>query len=302
MVVDSARNHIFVTSQEDSTVIVGDETLLTEVARIPVSSRPSGIAMLNDRVYVGMAGSRSVASNLTVIDAATLTAIKQIPFGSCEGSAQHVAVNPLTHRVYVALHGNGRVAVIDGDTDTMITCVSTNTGSFGIATHPASNSIFVGNRDGLDLWRIDGATNTATRVVNWADGKGGGSPYYIAVNPTTNKLFAMVGLPNADVPNQLYVYDIGTNGALSSAGTVTVGNTGEGGFVLQSQCSGLIYIAETGDNTMRVLNSNLTLNRLLTQADGVGQGPFGLAEGLALGRIYLSNQVSNSLSVFPECR
>ncbi|MDE3087924.1 MAG: hypothetical protein KGJ80_00875, partial [Chloroflexota bacterium] len=174
-------------------------------------------------------------------------------------------------------------------------------GAFGVAVHPASNSIFVGNRDGLDLWRINGATNSATQVVNWRSGSGG-SPYYVGINLTTNLLFAMVGLPDSNVPNKLYVYSIDGAGSLSNERIASVGNTDDGGFVLQSQCSNLIFIAETADNDVRLLNPDLSLYGIVTQASGmVDQGPFGLLENPTLKRVYVSNKPANTLKVLNEC-
>jgi DNA-binding beta-propeller fold protein YncE len=200
------------------------------------------------------------------------------------------------------MHGSGRVAVIDSLSDSLVACVTTNTGAFGIAAHPASNSIFVGNRDGLDLWRINGATNTATPVKDWSNGKGGGSPFYVGVNPATNLLFAMVGLPSSDIPNKLYVYSIDGAGNLSNERVAAIGNTDDGGFVVQSQCSGNIFIAETADNQVRILTSNLSSYGVVTEASGlVGHGPFGLLENPTLKRVYVSNKPANTLSVLNEC-
>jgi hypothetical protein len=114
----------------------------------------------------------------------------------------------------------------------------------------------------------------------------------------------MVGLPSSDVPNRLFVYGIDGVGNLSNVvnSPVSVGNTDDGGFVIQSQCSSMIFIAETADNQVRILNSDLSQYGIVTQASGlVDYGPFGLLENATLKRVYVSNKPSNSLKVLAEC-
>jgi DNA-binding beta-propeller fold protein YncE len=203
--------------------------------------------------------------------------------------------------------------VIDSISDSVILpCVKTNAGAFGIAVYPASNSIFVGNRDGLDLWRIDGATNAANQVVDWRTPNGGGSPFYVSVNPVTHKLFAIVGYYDAHmnmIPDQLYVYNIDPSGGITEAvgSPVTVGNTGDdGGYVLQSQsvcpsAPNLIYIAANADDEVWVLNSDLTLRTRLASANGIGRRPLALVENTALKQIYVANAQSNTINIISAC-
>ncbi len=293
-------------SNGDNTVTVFQESTIntsnpTWLAKIAVGVQPFGIGMVDDKIYVANSGGTG-PSSVSVISAATMTKLRDIPLQSCGGDAAQLAVNPLTHRVYTTLHASGKVAVINSTTDSLVGCGTTNAGAFGIAVHPASNSIFVGNRDGLDLWRIDGATNIATQVVNWRSGTGSGSPYYVGINLTMNLLFAMVGLPNSSVPNKLYAYSVDNAGGLSNPRVASVGNTDDGGFVLQSQCSNLIFIAETADNDVRILNPDLSLYGIITQSSGmVDYGPYGLLENPTLKRVYVSNKPSNTLKILNEC-
>ncbi|CAG1001008.1 PE-PGRS family protein PE_PGRS18 [Gammaproteobacteria bacterium] len=306
MVSDPARDRLWLVNHGDGTVAVFRESTLTNttatlLAKVAVGTKPFGIGMVDDKIYVANNGGTS-ASTVSVMNAATMTKIKDIALSTCGNGATHLAVNPNTHRVYVSLYGSTRVAVINSLSDSIIGCVPVNAGTFGIAVHPASNSIFVGNRDGLDLWRIDGNTNAATQVVNWSNGQGGGSPYYVWINPTTNLLFVMVGLPNSSVPDRLYVYSIDNAGNLGTPRIVAVGNTGEGGYLVQSQCSGMVFIAESADDVVRILNSDLTLFGTVTAASGlVDQGPYGLLENATLKRVYVSNKPSNTLKILNEC-
>lgn len=305
MLSDPARDHIFLVSNGDNTVDVYVESTLTPkgipVRKILVGNKPFGIGMVNDKVYVANFGG-SKPSSVSVINPTTLTVAKTIPLSSCGNEATHLAVNPNTGRVYIAMHASGTVAVIDSITDTLARCIGVGRGPFGITAHPASNSIFVGHRDSFDLWRIDGTTEVALKVVDWSGGQNAGAAFYVGVGLATNRLFAMVGLPNPDVPNRLFVYNIDSAGTLYNATVVSVGNTDDGGFVLESQCSGRIYIAETYDNQLRVLNGDLSFNWLITLSSGlIDQGPYGLLENVALARIYVSNKPAYTLSILGGC-
>ena len=306
MVSDAARDRLWLVNHGNGTVTVFQETTIanynpTVLRQVTVGIKPFGIGMVDDKIYVANNGGSS-PSTVSVVGAGTMTKQTDIQLNTCGTGATHLAINPTTHRVYVSLYGSARVAVINSLTDTLVDCVAVNSGTFGIAAHPASNSIFVGNRDGLDLWRIDGNTNTATQVVNWSNGNGGGSPYYVGINPTTNLLFAMVGLPSSDVPNQLYVYTIDNAGNLGAPSIATTSNTDDGGFVIQSQCSGMIYVAETANNSVRILHGDLSLNSIITLASGlIDRGSFGLLENPTLKRVYISNKQSNTLSMLTEC-
>ncbi|MBI3741426.1 MAG: hypothetical protein HY257_06685 [Chloroflexi bacterium] len=303
MVLDSARGRLFVISHLDNSVIVANENNLTPIKKIAVRTLPFGIGMINDKVYVANFGNGSDPSSVSVLNPATLTKSLDISLASCGGEATHLAVNPNNGFVYIALHGSARVAVINSATDALIGCVTVNAGTFGLAVHNASNKVFVGNRDGLDLWRVNSAGTifTASRVKSFSNGQGGGAVFYVGVSNAFNKLFALVGLPSSDVPNQLYVYDIDSFGNLNNEQIISVGNTDDGGFVMQSQVCGTIYIAETADSSVRVLDSNLNFKTTFGSAQGIGIGPYGLLENPNLLRIYITNKISNTFTVLNEC-
>ncbi len=303
MAWDSARGRVFVISHLDNSVIVANETNLTPITKITVGRLPFGIGMVNDKVYTANFGDRSNLTSVSVINPATLTKTKDIAIASCGSGATHLAVNPTNGHVYVSLYYAARVAVIDSATDTLINCAATNSGQFGLAAHQGSNKVFAGTRDGQDLWRISdvGSVVTSSKVKSYADGKGGGAVYFVGVSNAYNKLFALVGLPSSDIPNKLYVYDLDSFGNLTNEQIVNVGNTDDGGHIIQSQVCGTIYVAETSDGTVRVLNSDLSFKKTLGAAQGVGAGPYGLLENPTLNRLYLTNKVSNTFSVFYAC-
>jgi|GEM_PF-1938984 len=316
MVSDLANDHLYLVSNGDGSVDIFKESTLTNNAlplkKVAVGRGPFGIGLINNKVYVANYGSDTVS----VIDVASMNKTKDIALGTCGRNGQnggqpaHLAVDSNNNMVYVALHASARVAVIDSTADTLAQCIPVTSdganfgGTFGIAVDAYSSSVFVGNRDTFDLWRIDDQTHAASRVKNFAADGNGGSPFYIGVNDKTGKLFVIVGfyIGGNMVPNRLYVYDIDASGNLLNETVVSVGNTDDGGYVLQSQCSAMIFIAEMADNQLRILNGDLTQYAALTPSGGlIDNGPFGLLENVVLSRIYVSNKTAGTLRVLNEC-
>ena len=325
MLSDPNRDLLYLVSNGDNTVDVFQESTIATnplpLLKIGIGRGPFGIGGIfnnqtNDKVYIANFSS----NNVSVIRASDLVKLPDISLASCGGEPTHLAVNPGMGMVYVALHSGAKVAVIDTNTDTLTRCISvsgqgTFGGTFGLAVDTGTNSIFAGNRDTFDLWRIDGFTNVATRVRLYSTDGDGGSPFYVGFNEITRKLFVMVGFYQGSgnnreiVPNRLYISDVDWSGNLSNETVIPVGNTDDGGYVVQSICSGYIYVAATAANSLRVLDPwsdpPYATAWLTTQADGYIDGrPYGLLEsmGATFTRIYVSHKnPANTLRILDEC-
>src|SRR5436305_8024156 len=70
-----------------------------------------------------------------------------------------LAINEVTHRIYVANNGSGSVSVIDGVHDTVLATVDVGALPYVLAVNPATNKIFVSNTFTAVITLIDGATN-----------------------------------------------------------------------------------------------------------------------------------------------
>jgi len=292
MVSDTSRNHLFTSSKGTNAVVVWDEVAQQILKTIPVGSQPWGLGLVNNRVYVANYNSASVS----VIDAATLNKMPDISLNTrnyqCSGGPANIAVNPNTNRVYVALYGN-RVAVIDATTNTPIDCISTNSGTFGVAVNPTLNQLYVTNRDGFDLMVFDISTNPAVLIQ---DVPLGGSPFFVQANPNWDEVYVMVAL-DADysIPNNLRVFSA-TSGGLAFQSSAFIGNTGDGGTIWVSQATGNLYIAANGDNQVQVVDP-ITLSVCATTP---ASQPFGLTENVGLGRMYIGNIGSNVVTAVSD--
>ncbi len=296
MVSDTGRNRLYIASHDIATATVWDEVRRQVVATIPTGRKPVGVGMANDRVFV--------ASNLdamvTVINAADMTKMTDIKLNDprsdfrCDGSPTNLAVHPGLNRVYVAMHGVGRVAVIDAVTNRMIDCISTNSGTDGVAVDPNRNRLYVTNRDGMDL-QVFETSWTSTRMLQ--DIPLGGVPYYVTADPATGKVFTTVAFnsPDFDLANNLYIFN--SNGSTLTLSTVTIiGNTYDGGHLLVSLANGMLYISATSDGVLQIFDpATGSIGFQMPLAT-----PYGLAENRGLGRMYVGNRDINSISIVPD--
>jgi YVTN family beta-propeller protein len=293
---DTAR--LYVAARDTDSLYVFDPNTLTFQDSVAVGDAPVGVVLLNGKLYVTNYNSNTVS----VVNAASLSVTKTLNLNSagCGTQPIFVAANPTTQKLYVALHGSGRVAVLDGASDTLAKCIDgVGGGTFGIAVNATLNRVYVTNRDSFNLVVIDGASDT---LVDDDDNpiqriKYDGSPYQVAVDPNNQRVYVAVSTPDDDYENvtRLYAYDA-TAGSLNAvAGSpFTIKNNHDGGGIAASACSGRIYIAETANDTVRVLNSDLTLNSNSNQTD-----PYGLAFGD--GKVFLTNRSAGAVSALDDC-
>ena len=71
---------------------------------------------------------------------------------------QGVAVNPVTHMVYVTSRDDNRLYMIDGLALKVVKSVRVGGEPWGVAVSPVTNKVYVGNFASGDVWVLDGAT------------------------------------------------------------------------------------------------------------------------------------------------
>jgi YVTN family beta-propeller protein len=100
--------------------------------------------------------------NVTVIDGGSNSVIATVRVGA---RPQAIAIDSLSHRVYVANNRGDTVTVIDGTNDSVIATVKTSGGPYAIVVDSATNRAFVANLAGGSLTVIDGRTLTGTTAA-----------------------------------------------------------------------------------------------------------------------------------------
>ncbi len=294
IVYDGTNERLFVADRDNNAVLVYDPNTLDLTNSVDVGQRPFSMALLNGHVYAGNFNSNSVS----VINAATLAVVATIDLNAgpnCGTQPTHIAANPSTNKLYVALHGSGRVAVLDGASNSFLTCIDgVGGGTFGIAVNPALNRVYVTGRDSKDLRVLDGATDT--QLDSQRQEFGDSSPYQVAVDPNNDRVYVAVSIPvDHETVTRLYAYDADAGNLTPVVGSpFTIGNNHDGGGIGASPCSGKIYVLEPDNNTVRVLNSDLTLNTTHAQTD-----PFGLAFGD--GKAFITNRAPATISTLADC-
>ena len=94
-----------------------------------------------------------------------------------------IAVNSVTHKVYVISERDSTVTEIDGAT-LSTSVIKTGAGPEGIAVNPVTNKIYTANSSASAVSVIDGATGAVTDTV-----KTGSYCQSLVVNPVTNKIY-----------------------------------------------------------------------------------------------------------------
>jgi YVTN family beta-propeller protein len=138
---------------------------------VPEYAYAAAINERTNKIYV--TGGEGMDGLVTVIDGKTDTVLKTIAAGnpatpkdcqevdlySCSNWGSYLfalAVNPETNKIYVPAVFEGRVIVIDGNTDMVINSIPVEYGPAQVAINTERNTVYVSNRNSASLSVIDG--------------------------------------------------------------------------------------------------------------------------------------------------
>ena len=180
----------------------------------------------------------------TSVPVAAQVVVDTIDLGEAGGG---IAVNPNTHRVYVAV--KGQIEVYDAQTHALLTTIplpQNYTACYGVAVNTATNRIYA---VGFRTYVIDGNANTVLHNFDKAGRE-------VVVNSATNRVYVggMVTYPYTD-PYAVHVLDGESNTWLSDIDLGTLSSF-EYAHVAANPTTNRVYIAFTGDNALRVLDGN----------------------------------------------
>ena len=155
-------------------------------SKITVGKNPDFVAVnsATNTIY----SSNSSAGTVSVVNGATNTRTATI---SVAGFPQGIAANSATNQVYVALFisNNSAVAVIDGNTNTVVTYISVPEAVY-VAVDPLTNRIYTADSDNT-VRVIDGGSNSVTATIAFSD-----VLEELAVDATRNLIYvAVAGAP-----------------------------------------------------------------------------------------------------------
>ncbi len=267
-VVNTLTNKIYVgnSTGQSVSVIDGVTDQATTVPLQQIDVAALAIDPSTNKIYV----TDDASTGFSVIDGATL-AVTNLTIG---GSATSLAINGITNTIYVP-SPFGTLTIIDGASLTMRTLPIAGD---SVAVNSITNQIYVASSTDNTVTVINGAT-LATATITL------GTPTYaLAVNPLTNKIYAI------QVPffggNVLTVID----GATLGFTTVTVGQYPDA--VAINQQTNKIYVAAQ-DGTVSVVDGATNGVTMVT----IGGEPFDLAVNPATNQIYVAGAESHSVTV-----
>jgi len=180
-----------------------------------------------------------------------------------------LAVDSGANSLYVANHCCGNVLVVDGTSETVMDTVPIAAGvGWAVAVNSTTHKIYVAG-NGVSV--IDGATNDVTSIAGL-----NGSPGSLAVNETTNKIYAAYSSSNV-----ISVID----GATGTATTITVPSAAGLGPMAVNPVSNKVYALNPGGNSVTVIDG---ATNSLTSIPA-GTNPIALAVNPDTNFVYVAN-------------
>jgi YVTN family beta-propeller protein len=184
--VNHTTNKVYVVNQKSKNISVIDGHTNTVITTIQANDGKNlkriAVNPVSNRIYV-----TDGWSNVYVIDGKTDSIVTTItiPFTNGVGDLRDIAVNPKTNIVYVAKGLKGKICIIDGTNDTIITETSWNGYELeGIAIDTHTNQIYVTNYQQNEVLVIDGKEYSLTEII-----RVGKEPRRLAIDPFSNLIY-----------------------------------------------------------------------------------------------------------------
>ncbi|MHA7965581.1 YncE family protein [Paenibacillus sp. CAU 1782] len=303
--VNPVTNKIYVLDSSNNSVTVIDG-VSNETTKVPVGEHPITIAInpVSNKIYVVNSGVHNSELNkyvegtgsITVIDGAS-NKTTTIAAATGVGAPSHIAVNPVTNKIYVTNGGRvnvdgsfddeGSVSVIDGASNKTKATVKVGAGPRALAVNQATNKIYVANMLSDNVSVMDGATNKVIATV-----KAGSSPEDVAVNPVTNKIYVI-----NNYGNNVTVID----GVNHKTTTVKAGHRPVD--VAVNPVTNKIFVVSRGDYKDNLGKVNITVidgstNKTSTVA--TGKYPDEVAINPITNKIYVINSQSKNVTAIND--
>jgi YVTN family beta-propeller protein len=234
---------LYVANYADSDVVVINGTTDTLIATIGEVRYPAALAVNpeTDEIYVGGVADLSIS----VINGSTNTVIKSLP-EDC-GPVNHLAVDPITNRIYATTSYSGFggsvfgcVLVIDGATDSVIqeVLLGRSANPEALAVDEQTNVVYVGDSVRPLVYVINGSTDTLNGEI------GTGNEYItsMGIDPRTQNLYLSDPYSN-------------TIGIINSATDAFIGTLlvpGADAGIAINTATGTVFMADLGDGAILV--------------------------------------------------
>ena len=233
------------------------------------------------------------APYVTVIDGANDSVIANVPVGT---SPRGIAVNTVTHLIYVTNYLSNNLSVIDGSNIAGLalapTTLMAGTNPYAVAVNSVTNFVYVGNKGSNTVTVIDGSRNSPQ--YNYTLSESGTSPAAVAVNPITNKIYLANGGTSSTPSNVAVILGATANTAaqvitpLPSAGI-------DPSAVAVNPITNLIYVANGGDTSATVVDGDTNTSEQLLNSTGLQS--YALSLNVLTNKVYVTNGTGAAVTV-----
>jgi YVTN family beta-propeller protein len=177
-----------------------------------------------------------------------------------------LAVDPLTHQVFVASHDNSRLFVLDGSNLSLLANVVVGNLPVGVAVDPVLNRAYVTNWASQDVYVLNATTRELEDIIPV-----GPYPTFVKINPQTNRVFvAKYG------SNGLVVINGDTNAVEASVGS---GGVGTWGLAVNPNLN-RVYLSNRDSGTVTTLDGNngyqVIYGQTIKPCGGAGSAPYAM--------------------------
>ena len=303
LAVNPVTNKVYVANSGSNTItVINANTGAT--ATIAGGTYPAWVAINaeTNKVYV----SNLISASTTIINGATDT----VTTTTASGGGGWTAVNPFINTEYVIRYGGAdEVNTIQSD-QYQVTSATRSYEPVSLAVNPVNNWLYVAHKTTGDIVAMDMTVTQPYPPLKCPDGSGGiraqpfipplgspdtyrvpcidvpGTPVAVAVNPLTNKIYAVTSSPN-----QIHVIN-GTNSTFTSL--TPVGTIGAAKTVAVNPVTNKIYAAFA--SAVVVVDGNTNAMTVIP-AGSVTGGPVAIGINVLTNMVYVPNSDGTLLTI-----
>jgi YVTN family beta-propeller protein len=182
--VNQFTNRVYVSDYDDSQEVVIDGATNEIAARVDLlGGLPVGVAvdLISNKEWVTLDGP---LGKIDILDGATNTISSSFSVGNA--FINNLAINPSTRRVYIASTDTpSGIYVLNADTLQTLTKVPTGLFANDVSLNQLTNTVFVTDGQGNQLFVVAGNTNKVVATVPLF----GSGPTGVASNPVTRSVY-----------------------------------------------------------------------------------------------------------------
>jgi len=287
--VNIVTNKVYVANLGGTITVIDGATkrVLKELTPGVAGASCSAVAVdpVTNLIYVADGGADAFGGNgvsyVTVIDGSNDSVLPPILVGS---TPRGVAVNTVTHQVYVTNYNANTVSVINGTNKASLAVSETLTAGvnpYAVAVNSVTNFVYVGNKSTGNVGAgsvtvINGTQNSVSQNIATI----GTGPAAVAVNPITNKVYVSNGGGNVAV-----ISGATTTTAATLLGLPAAGN--DPSALAVNPITNQIYVANGADTSATVIDGNTNLSQPIPGA--TGQQAYALSLNVLTNKVYITN-------------